>query len=531
MKYEFLQPYAIHEIGQRENQEDSIFPDKEQVTANDRLFVLCDGMGGHQSGEIASQTVCREVSRYITENAKPGEPFTDEDLSKAMQQAYDALDALDATESERKMGTTFVLLYFHAGGLMAAHLGDSRYYHIRPQTNEIIYRSRDHSVGSFRFEAGEISFEELKTMKGKNVILRALLPHQDERDMPDIVHIKDIKPDDWFFMCSDGMLENMSDKELLNVLCNKDLSDEQKYNWLQTSTDDNQDNHSAYMIHISGVMNELVDAGQPDDEQVARSRNRTFLAEMGYQSSTEESAPSAPAEEESADTEVTVEPMTIEVMPEDTDTNIVPPVMGKKAPAKRKMLWQWILVAILALAVCAAIVMLFMPSPPQDNKKKDDPRIEYIDRSNQIIDSYGTVSRGGDVEEEEDEFEEVDDIDIDVSGPTKSTKTKPVTTKPGTASKTTVKTTDADKIREAVHQANPTESTTSEPQPGSSVDNKGQGQSGESTVPGGPEAPNKKGKIMRDIQNKMNNGGEKSGGTIEKTAPPVTTEATGTDKG
>ena len=528
MKYEFLQPYAIHEIGQRENQEDSIFPDKEQVTANDRLFVLCDGMGGHQSGEIASQTVCREVSRYITENAKPGEPFTDEDLSKAMQQAYDALDALDATESERKMGTTFVLLYFHAGGLMAAHLGDSRYYHIRPQTNEIIYRSRDHSVGSFRFEAGEISFEELKTMKGKNVILRALLPHQDERDMPDIVHIKDIKPDDWFFMCSDGMLENMSDKELLNVLCSKDLSDEQKYNWLQTSTDDNQDNHSAYMIHISGVMNELVDAGQPDDEQVARSRNRTFLAEMGYQSSTEESAPSAPAEEENADTEVTVEPMTIEVMPEDTDTNIVPPVMGKKAPAKRKMLWQWILVAILALAVCAAIVMLFMPSPPQDNKKKDDPRIEYIDRSNQIIDSYGTVSRGGDVEQEEDEFEEVDDIDIDVSGPTKSTKTKP-NTKSGKTNKSTVEPVDRKKVQKVTDFVKG-EASSHEEQQETNNERVRKDQSGESD-PSGPDTPNKKGKIMKDIQNRMNNGGDKSGETNGNTTPPVPTEATGTDNG
>lgn len=412
---------------------------------------------------------------------------------------------------------------------MAAHLGDSRYYHIRPQTNEIIYRSRDHSVGSFRFEAGEISFEELKTMKGKNVILRALLPHQDERDMPDIVHIKDIKPDDWFFMCSDGMLENMSDKELLNVLCNKDLSDEQKYNWLQTSTDDNQDNHSAYMIHISGVMNELVDAGQPDDEQVARSRNRTFLAEMGYQSSTEESAPSAPAEEESADTEVTVEPMTIEVMPEDTDTNIVPPVMGKKAPAKRKMLWQWILVAILALAVCAAIVMLFMPSPPQDNKKKDDPRIEYIDRSNQIIDSYGTVSRGGDVEQEEDEFEEVDDIDIDVSGPTKSTKTKP-NTKSGKTNKSTVESVDREKVQKVTDFVKG-EASSHEEQQETNNERVRKDQSGESATPSGPDTPNKKGKIMKDIQNRMNNGGDKSGETNGNTTPPVPTEATGTDKG
>ena len=491
MKYEFLQPYAIHEIGQRENQEDTIFPGKDQVTVNDRLFVLCDGMGGHQSGEVASQTVCREVSRFIAEHVRPGEPFTDGDLGQAMQHAYDALDALDENDSERKMGTTFVMLYFHAGGLMAAHLGDSRYYHIRPQSNEIIYRSRDHSVASFRFEAGEISFEELKTMKGKNVILRAVLPHQDERDMPDIVHIKDIKPDDWFFMCSDGMLENMSDVELLNVLCNKELSDEQKYNWLQTSTEDNQDNHSAFLIHISGVMNELVDAGEPDDEKIARSRNRTFLTEMGYLSSDEKSA-SVVSDEVSIGTKEAAEPMTIEVTPEDTDTNIVPPVIGKKEPPKRKMLWQWILLAILALVVCAAIVMLFMPSAPEDNNSKqtNKSRIEYVPDGSRsrysTPSSEGTIYRGG-VSDEEDEFVE-DDIDTKVSP--KSPNTKSVKKNTSKSEKNAT-----NKIREVIKNS-PTIKTDSE-----SDKNRDQEQSGESA--GAESDSNQKGKVTDEMRRKI----------------------------
>lgn len=504
MKYELLQPYAIHEIGQRENQEDSIFPDKDQVTANDRLFVLCDGMGGHQSGEVASQTVCREVSRFITEQVKPGEPFTDEDLGRAMQRAYDALDALDETDSERKMGTTFVLLYFHAGGLMAAHLGDSRYYHIRPQSNEIIYRSRDHSVASFRFEAGEISFEELKTMKGKNVILRAVLPHQDERDMPDIVHIKDIKPGDWFFMCSDGMLENMSDVELLNVLCNKELSDEQKYNWLQTSTEDNQDNHSAFLIHISGVMNELVDAGQLDDEQVARSRNRTFLAEMGYLSSDDKSAPTV-SDEGSIDTKETVEPMTIEVMPEDTDTNIVPPSMGKKEPHNRKMLWQWILLAILALVVCAAIVMLFMPSSPDDNNSKqtNKSRIEYVpgsNRSRQAESTEGTIYRGGVSDEVEDEFVE-DDIDIKVSKTAKSPKTK--SNKAKTDNQTT------QKIREVITNSQNTKTDTQDTESDKKTEDQDQsGESAERSNSDSHQSEKVTDEMKKKIIKKVNNGGK-----------------------
>jgi protein phosphatase len=462
MKYEFLQPFAIHEMGQRENQEDTIFPNAGQATADDRLFILCDGMGGHQSGEVASQIVCRELCRFITDHAQPGVPFTDDNLREAMHKMYDALDARDDNTSERKMGTTLVLLYFHAGGLTAAHLGDSRYYHIRPQTNEIVYRSFDHSSLNYRFETGEISFEEMKTMKGKNVILRAILPNQEEREMPDIVHIKDIKPDDWFFMCSDGMLETMSDEELLNTFCNKTLSDEQKYNWFLTSTESNQDNHSAYFIHISGVMNELVDADQPDDEQLARSRNRAFLAEMGYSAETD-----SPVVDDGAETVDADGAVTIEVTQEDTDTNIVPPVMGKPAssptPAKRKNIWMWILGAILAIAVIAAIWMIFAPSssPKKENPKSNNgTRIEYInDRNNRYQgDESRTEDNSENIQRGKNSAEELEDIVKEEAKKTDAQKKK--TEKIKKAGKTTTEGTqiqNADQ-RVSVGSEGPTES-------------------------------------------------------------------------
>jgi serine/threonine protein phosphatase PrpC len=68
MKYEILLPQTIHEMGQRDNQEDSIFPSEEQASVDNRLFILCDGMGGHESGEVASQTVCQALSDYIRQN-------------------------------------------------------------------------------------------------------------------------------------------------------------------------------------------------------------------------------------------------------------------------------------------------------------------------------------------------------------------------------------------------------------------------------------------------------------------------------
>ena len=64
MKFK-LTPYNLQELGQRQNQEDSLFPGIGQQTANDRLFILCDGMGGLDKGEVASASVIRAFDAWV----------------------------------------------------------------------------------------------------------------------------------------------------------------------------------------------------------------------------------------------------------------------------------------------------------------------------------------------------------------------------------------------------------------------------------------------------------------------------------
>lgn len=266
MKIEIYQPQAIWELGQRDNQEDSIFPAFGKATDDDRLFILCDGMGGHEHGEVASQTVCKAMSDTILSLSK--QSFTDDDLLDALQTAYRQLDCLDNSHL-RKMGTTLCLLYFHQGGLTAAHIGDSRIYHIRPKENRILYQSRDHSLVYDLYQAGEISYEEMRTSPQKNIITRAIQPGEENRVRPAIVHIADIQPGDYFYICSDGMLEQMSNDELCRLL-SADGSDEKKRKQLVVATSDNKDNHSAYLIHIKDVVREVGDDLLLDDEQTSK---------------------------------------------------------------------------------------------------------------------------------------------------------------------------------------------------------------------------------------------------------------------
>ena len=260
MKITIFPPQSIHEIGQRSNQEDSI------AQWDDRLFVLCDGMGGHEKGEVASQTVCRSLVKWFEENIE-NDAFTDNQLRDAIEYAYTELDKYD-DGSPKKMGTTLILLYIHNKGVTAAHIGDSRIYHIRPNVG-ILYQSRDHSLVFDLFQTGEISYDEMATFPRKNIITRAMQPGKENRMRPDIIHITDIQAGDYFYVCSDGMLEYMDHHELSAFFSCK-ASDEGRRAMLIEATIPNQDNHSAWLIHIKDVIKEEGDEALENEEPTAR---------------------------------------------------------------------------------------------------------------------------------------------------------------------------------------------------------------------------------------------------------------------
>ena len=310
MRFKISQPIAIQELGSRSNQEDSIFPLLNEATINDRLFILCDGMGGHESGEVASSTVCKTISEFVLSRLQPDEPLSDDVLNEAITAAYAAVDAQDPT-GEKKMGTTLTFLCFHKGGCTVAHIGDSRIYHLRPSTNEVLYRSRDHSLVYDLFEVGEMTHEELSTARNKNVITRVIMAHQERPSKPDIVHITNIEPGDYFYLCSDGMLEQMEDQELMNIF-KSDKSDDQKRSILIGETVDNSDNHTAYIIRIESVEREEGDNFHLDNEAAARAANKVLMAELNKGTI----PPPPPMQEEQAESDDDVQVVMAEPVPQ-----------------------------------------------------------------------------------------------------------------------------------------------------------------------------------------------------------------------
>ena len=279
MKLQIFNPQAIYELGKRENQEDAIYPSKDAANTDSRVFVVCDGMGGMDKGEVASDAVCKTLGRVAETILQTTGTFSDEDFEHCITAAFDALDAADV-DNEATMGTTMTFLCIHEGGCLVSHIGDSRIYHLRPSMGPqrgVLFRSRDHSLVQQMYEAGDICYNDMAKSSKKNVILKAMQPHQVERTRPSMAHIGTVWPGDYFLLCTDGMLEKMDDEQIMALLGDNTLTLEQKAQKLVEMTSDNSDNHSAYLIQVEKVQrNAIEDANIVDDEIAHRIRNKVL---------------------------------------------------------------------------------------------------------------------------------------------------------------------------------------------------------------------------------------------------------------
>lgn len=173
------------------------------------LAVVCDGMGGHEAGEIASRVAVETIVKRFEEDA--GDPLVT--LPKALQAANRAIvEAADRNQKLRGMGTTCTALILRAGLAYSAHVGDSRLYLVR--AGEIFLMTEDHSAVMQLVREGVITREEARHHPDKNVISRALGSHRDVQvtgwPRPFAVF-----PGDLFLLCSDGLYDLVGDDVLL----------------------------------------------------------------------------------------------------------------------------------------------------------------------------------------------------------------------------------------------------------------------------------------------------------------------------
>lgn len=257
MKIKLAQAYSFHQQGQRSNQEDARYPDTDKPALDTHCFVVCDGVGGSAKGEVASSTICKAFGEALR-NTNWTKPFTVEDFQKALTQAYQALKAIE-NEENRDMATTLTFAAFHAKGCFVAYIGDSRIYHIRPSVG-ILYRSDDHSLVFSLVHAGCITPDEVENHPQGNIITRCIcLDEGSQQIKASTFQITDLAAGDYLLLCSDGVLHQIKEQELVALL-QQDCSDEEKMARLADISRDSTDNNTAYLIPIADVT--------ADDEQL-----------------------------------------------------------------------------------------------------------------------------------------------------------------------------------------------------------------------------------------------------------------------
>lgn len=242
-------PWAVSERGGRQNNEDSIYPLPETANTNQNLFLVCDGVGGAEKGEIASSLACESFQTYFSTFLE-GE-VTEEIINKAIRYTEARFDEYVLMHPEAKgMATTLTMTFIGGGGITLAHVGDSRIYLFR--NGEIIHQTEDHSLVNTWVKLGKITKEEVSHHPQKNVILRAIQSTERPTEA-DVVLLTDIQEGDYLFMCTDGVLERLTDEKLSEIFaCNS--PEEIKNSVLASCSGKTRDNFSFYIIPIQNVL-------------------------------------------------------------------------------------------------------------------------------------------------------------------------------------------------------------------------------------------------------------------------------------
>lgn len=195
---------------QREHNEDAIYATVSNLSTNERdllfgLFVVADGMGGHQHGEIASEIATRALTQYLM-NAihdplfKPDAEMPQESLMELMREAVQRAHRA-VLEHAPGGGTTLTAVLLLNGQMTIAHVGDSRAYAIYPDGRMDVL-TRDHSLVKRLEELGQLTPEEAAIHPQRNVLYRAL--GQAEPFDPDVFTMPAPK-NGYLLLCSDGL--------------------------------------------------------------------------------------------------------------------------------------------------------------------------------------------------------------------------------------------------------------------------------------------------------------------------------------
>jgi serine/threonine protein phosphatase PrpC len=227
-----LSSVACTDVGRkRQINEDAFFRDDSHG-----FYVVADGVGGHNKGEIASREAVEQLRMWVFGAARELEHHASRVLAGDSEAVWDIRRLLESgvksacymvfgmadLDPEKKgMSTTLSALLFRANLAFAVHVGDSRVYRVRQ--NQVLQLTEDHTLINYKVKHGMMTRAEAEKAAGKNVITRAV-GHKDyvQVDTADL----DVTEGDRFLLCSDGLHGYFSSDKEVAELCGDGSVDE-----------------------------------------------------------------------------------------------------------------------------------------------------------------------------------------------------------------------------------------------------------------------------------------------------------------
>ena len=209
-----MRVYSATDVGQkRKMNQDYVFVSENPVGNLPNLFVVADGMGGHNAGDFASS---HAVQILVDEIRKDADFNPIKVLRHAIETAnMEILERAQQDEALKGMGTTMVVATIVGHYAYVANVGDSRLYLIQGQIRQV---TRDHSLVQEMVRMGELKPEEARNHPDKNIITRALGA---ERTVDiDFFDLK-MEPDSTILMCSDGLSNMVEDSKIEEIILDK----------------------------------------------------------------------------------------------------------------------------------------------------------------------------------------------------------------------------------------------------------------------------------------------------------------------
>ncbi|MBR6826039.1 MAG: Stp1/IreP family PP2C-type Ser/Thr phosphatase [Oscillospiraceae bacterium] len=207
-----MQAWGITDTGNVRTQNQDYYQISE-IGKDTLLAVVCDGMGGAKSGNVASRLACEVFTEEILRSYK--KDMTAAEADRLLRQAaglanVSVYEHAQLSEEFRGMGTTLVAVLLRPEEALVINIGDSRAYYIDPDGVRCV--TTDHSVVQYMVSRGELTPEQAKSHPKKNMITRAVGPMT--QVLPDVFTLP-VHSGDFFLLCSDGLSNQMADQEIL----------------------------------------------------------------------------------------------------------------------------------------------------------------------------------------------------------------------------------------------------------------------------------------------------------------------------